>query len=392
MAHPITPKPGAVIIGGHFLSLGAARNLAKRGVPVFLVDDEICVAQFSRCVTRSFRCPSYKDETEFVDYLQRLAGKEGLEGSVLFPSTDESVRILSKHRDTLSEHYRVTTPEWDIIKHLYDKRLTHVLALKQGVPVPWTCNPRSVGELAASGIEYPVVLKSAISTHLSAVTKKKAYRADNVKELLTTYERMAAIIDPAEILVQELIPGRAENLYSYFGFFKEGKPSAGYSAKRSRQHPMEFGRASTFAVTVNLPELEQWSTTLLSGIGYTGLAEVEFMYDTKHARFEFLEVNARIWGWITLADHAGVDLPYIAYAEMVGEEVSGQAFREGAKWMRLTTDIPTVASEMRHGRLTPGDYLRSVWGSQDAVFSFSDPLPFLAELMLIPYYAKHRGF
>jgi D-aspartate ligase len=267
-----------------------------------------------------------------------------------------------------------------------------VLALKQGVPVPWTCNPKSIEELAALGIEFPVVLKPAISTHLSAVTKKTAYRANNLKELLATYQKMAAIMDPAEILVQELIPGRAENLYSYFGFFKCGKPSAGYSARRSRQHPMEFGRASTFAFTVNLPELEEWATKLLSGIGYTGLAEVEFMYDPKHARFEFLEVNARIWGWITLAIHAGVDLPYLAYADTIGEEVSAKPFREGAKWMRLTTDIPTVATEMRHGRLTPGDYFRSVWGSQDAVFSFSDPLPFLAELMLIPYYARHRGF
>jgi D-aspartate ligase len=388
----LTRKPGAVIIGGHFLSLGAARNLAKHGVPVYLVDEEICVAQFSRHVQRSFRCPGYEDETGFVEYLQGLAGIMGLEGGVLFPSTDESMRILSQHRNTLSEHFRVTSPDWDTVKHLYDKRLTNLLAQKQGVPVPWTCNPRGIEELAGPGIEYPVVVKPAISTHLTAQTKKKAYRADNFRELQSTYKGMAAIMDPAEILVQELVPGRAENLYSYFGFFEGGKPSAGYSARRLRQHPMEFGRASTYAITVNLPELEALAAKLLSGIGYTGLAEIEFMYNPKHSRFELLEVNARIWGWITLAVHAGVDLPYIAYAYMVGEQVSGQAFREGVKWMRLTTDIPTAAAEIRHGRLKPGDYLRSIWGSRDAVFSIDDPIPFLAELMLIPYYARHRGF
>ena len=383
---------GAVIIGGHFLSLGFARNLAKHDVAVYLVDDEICVAQFSRHVKRCFRFRADGDENLFVDYLSKLALKERLEGSVLFPSTDESLRILSKHRSELNTHYRVSTPEWDVVKYLYDKRLTHQLAIQQGIPIPATFNPGSVQELTSLGIEFPVILKPAISRHLSAATKKKAYRADNEKELIAQYEKMASILGPEEILVQELVPGRAQNLYSYFGYFKEGKPLAGYSAKRSRQHPMDFGRASTFAVTVNLPELEALATKLLSGINYTGLAEVEFMFDPKHVRFELLEVNARIWGWITLAIHAGVDLPHIAYADMVGEEIPTGPFREGAKWMRLTTDIPTAAKEMREGRLGLRDYLRSVRGSQDAVFSFSDPLPFLAELMLIPYYAKHRGF
>jgi len=279
-----------------------------------------------------------------------------------------------------------------VVQFLYDKRFTHRLALQQQVPIPETCNPTSVTDLESLGMEFPVVLKPAISTHLSSVTKKKAYLANDKSDLMSIYHLMASIMDPAEILVQEFIPGRAENLYSYFGLFREGKPVAGYAAKRPRQHPMDFGRASTFAVTCNILELETLATQLLSGIGYSGLAEVEFMYDPKHARFEFLEVNPRIWGWHTLAIYAGVDLPYLAYAGAIGEKCTMGAFREGVKWMRLTTDLPTVATEMWHGRLTLGEYLRSVWGSHDAVFSLSDPLPFIMDFLLVPYYAKHRGF
>lgn len=392
MAQARNGRPGAVIIGGHFLSLGAARNLAKHGVPVYIADHEICVSQFSRHVKGCFRCPPPKEEARFVEFLQRTASGMPLAGCVLFPSTDESVRLLSQYRDRLSEHYLVTTPGWDVIKFLYDKRLTHRLALQQGVPIPETHNPTSKDEVASLGMEFPVVLKPAISTHLSSVTKKKAYRADDMAELIRIYDTMAAIMDPAEILIQEFIPGRAENLYSYFGLFRDGQPVAGYAAKRPRQHPMDFGRASTFAVTVNLPELETQATKLLSGIGYSGLAEVEFMYDPKHDRYEFLEVNPRIWGWHTLAIYAGVDLPYLAYADTIGERFTVEPFREGVKWMRLTTDIPTVTTEMWHGRLTLGEYLRSVWGSTDAVFSFSDPLPFIMDFLLVPYYAKHRGF
>ncbi|MFQ5854687.1 MAG: ATP-grasp domain-containing protein [Anaerolineae bacterium] len=386
-------RPGAVIVGGHFLSLGAARNLAKHDVPVCILDSGVCVAQFSRHVKRFFKCPPADDEARFVEYLLRIAAETNLNGWVLFPSTDECVKIFAQHWERLSEHYLVTTPPWDVVKFVYDKRLTHRLATEQGVPVPETRNPGSVDDLVSLNLDFPVVLKPAITPNFVPFTKKKAYRANDMQELINLYEMMAAIIDPSEILIQELIPGRAENLFSFFGLFRDGEPVVGFSARRPRQHPMDFGRASTLAETVNIPELETLATKFLWGIGYSGLAEVEFMYDPQHARFELLEVNPRIWGWHTIAVRAGVDLPYLAYAEAVGEEVTTGPFREGVKWVRLLTDIPTVAREVWHGNLTIRDYLQSMRGSKEfAVFSLSDPLPFFVEFFLIPYYTKQRGF
>jgi len=386
-------SPGAVIVGGDFLSLGAARSLAKNGIPVHILDNGLCVAQFSRHVRRFFRCPPTSEEAEFVYFLLQLAMKANLSGCVLFPSDDECVRIFAQHRERLSERYFVTTPPWDVVKFLYDKRLTHQLAMQQGVPIPETHNPGCVDDLVSLNLDFPVVLKPAISTHLSSVTKKKAYRANDMQELVSFYEMMAAIMDPSEILIQELIPGRAENLFSFVGFFKDGVTVAGMSARRPRQHPMEFGRASTFVESVNVPELERLATQLLQGIGYSGLAEVEFMYDQKDERFEFLEVNPRIWGWHTIAIRAGLDLPYIAYADAVGKEFKVGPVREGVKWVRLVTDIPTAALEILAGRLTVRQYLASMFGDTEfAVLWLSDPLPFVADLFLVPYQIKHRGF
>jgi len=382
-----------VIVGGHFLSLGAARNLAKHGVPVYILDSGVCVAQFSRHVRRFFKGPPTSDEAGFVDFLLQLAVKANLSGCVLFPSNDEGVRIFAQHRERLSEHYLVTTPPWDVVKFVYDKRLTCHLAKEREIPIPETYNPGSVDDLVALNLDFPLVLKPAINTRLMSVTRKKAYRADDMQELIRIYEMMAGIIDPSQILIQELIPGRAENLFSFVGFFKDGTPVAGLSARRPRQHPMELGRASTFVETVDVPELEVLATKLLGGIGYSGLAEVEFMYDPKHARFELLEVNPRIWGWHTIAIRAGVDLPFLAYADAVGKEITVGPVREGVKWVRLVTDVPTAVQEILVGRLTVRQYLASMAGDTEfALLSLSDPLPFVADILLIPYYMKHRGF
>ncbi len=387
-------SPGAVILGGSFHSLGAARNLAKHGVPVCVLDSGVCVAQFSRSVRRFLKCPSADDEARFVEFLVRIAAERNMNDWVLFPSTDEHVRILAQHRERLSEHYLVTTPPWEVVKFLYDKRLTHRLAEERQVPVPETYNPDNVDDLDSLSLDFPVVLKPAISKHFMSVTKKKAYRANNKEELVDLYERMAGVINPFEILIQELIPGRAENLFSFVGFFKDGVPVAGLSARRPRQHPMEFGRASTFVETVNVPELETLATKFLTGIAFSGLAEVEFMYDQKDARFELLEVNPRIWGWHTIAIHAGLDLPYLAYADAIGQEVAVGPLREGVKWIRLVTDIPTAIPEILSGRLAMRQYLASMSGDIGfAVLSLSDPLPFMADLFLGPYnYLKSRGF
>jgi len=387
-------NPGAVIVGGSFHSLGAARNLAKHGVPVHILDSGACVAQFSRSVKRFLKCPSVDDEAGFVRFLVQHAAERNTEGWVLFPSNDEHVRILAQHRERLSEHYLVTTPPWDVVKFLYDKGLTHRLAQERGVPVPETYNPDTADDLVSLKLDFPVVLKPAISKRFMSATRKKAYRANDMQELINLYGRMAGIIDPSEILIQELIPGRAENLFSFVGFFKDGVPVAGLSARRPRQHPMEFGRASTHVESVDLPELEMLATQFLKGIAFSGLAEVEFMYDQKDARFELLEVNPRIWGWHTIAIHAGLDLPYLAYADAMGQEVAVGPLREGVKWVRLVTDIPTAIPEILSGRLAMRQYLASMSGDIGfAVLSLNDPLPFIADLFLGPYnYLKSGGF
>jgi predicted ATP-grasp superfamily ATP-dependent carboligase len=382
-----------LIIGGHYLSLGAARNLACNGIPVCIVDSEVCVAQFSRCVRQTFRSPPVDDDAAFVSFLCRLARQAGLHGWVVFASTDQAVRVLAQHHERLGQIYRLTTPGWDIVRHFYDKRLTQRLAVAQGVPAPETANPGSETALAALSLEFPVVLKPAITTHLSSVTKKKAYRADNPSELLERFRLMAAIMDPAEILVQELIPGRAENLYSFGGLFQDGRPVAGVAACRPRQHPMEFGRASTLVETIDCPELAALAGQLLAGSGYSGLAEVEFMFNPRHSRFELLEVNARIWGWQSIARRAGVNLPYLTFAQALGQAAMPGVPEVGVKWVRLITDIPTACGEMRARRLTLRQYLCSLAGKKEfAVLAASDPLPFLMEFLLIPYYAKRRGF
>ena len=65
----ISPKVGAVVVGGDFHGLGIMRSLGSRGVPVCVVDDEYSIGRFSRYATHSVRAPNLRDERETVDFL-----------------------------------------------------------------------------------------------------------------------------------------------------------------------------------------------------------------------------------------------------------------------------------------------------------------------------------
>ena len=339
------------------------------------------------------RCPSVKQEAIFFGFLKDLARKEGLEGWIVYPNDDETVRFLAKYKKQLEEYYTIPTPPWDVVKFAYEKRLTYQLAEKSGIAIPQTFYPRNVEELEQLDIEFPVIIKPSVKEPFYSKTRKKAIRADNRRELVEEFRKASLVVDSAELMVQEFVPGGPDRLFSVGSLYKDGEFLGKVVARRARQHPMDFGHATTYAETVDIPELEEIARKILGAMGYYGLSEVEFMLDPRDGRYKLIEVNARPWGWHTLAIAAGVDLPYLLYQDMLGINVKQNGFAKDAKWIRLVTDIPTAIGEVLKGRMKVSDYFNSLKGKkQFAALSVTDPLPFIVELLMLPYLWKKRGF
>jgi D-aspartate ligase len=384
---------GAVILGGDYQGLGIARSLGRRGVPVCVIDDERSIARFSRYTTHNVHVRSLKGEEETVAALEAIGHRLDLRGWVLYPTREETVVAFSRQRERLAELFRVPTPGWETIRWAWDKRNTYPLAEELGIPVPRTWYPRSVEELDAVDGQLPLVIKPAIKENFVYATKAKAWRVDSRKQLRELYLKAAELTDAGEVMVQELIPGDGRHQFAYGAFFKDGRAIGSMVARRGRQHPPDFGRASTFAETVELPLLERLSERFLRHIDYYGLVEVEFKRDPRDGAFKLLDVNARTWGYHTLGHRAGVDFPYLLFADQVSEAVQECRTEPGVGWVRMLTDLPTVAVEIAGGRLTVREYVRSLRRvDTEAVFARDDPLPGLVECLLVPYLSVKRGF
>jgi predicted ATP-grasp superfamily ATP-dependent carboligase len=189
-----------------------------------------------------------------------------------------------------------------------------------------------------------------------------------------------------------MIPGGGESQFAYCAFFKDGAALASMTVRRRRQHPSDFGRASTFVETIELPELEQQSLSFLRAIDYYGLVELEYKRDPRDGRHKLLDVNARTWGYHTLGSAAGVDFPYLLFRDQLGLPVEPIRARPGVRWIRWVTDVPNAVRDIRAGAVRVGEYLRTLRGvDAEAVFSLRDPLPALYEIALLPYLAVKRG-
>lgn len=384
---------GALVIGGNFPGLGIVRSLGRRGIPVCVVDDEISVSRFSRYTSRHVSVPDLLDEPRAIETLLDVGRTFALDGWVLYPTRDETVAAIARYRDQLAERFRVPTPGWDSIQWAWDKRNTYRLAEEIGVPAPRTWSPHNLAELEELDIQLPVAIKPAIKEHFIYATKAKAWRASTRDELRERFLRAAALVEPGEVMVQELIPGDGRQQFAYCAFFKDGQALGSMVAQRRRQHPPEFGRASTLVETIDLPLLEELSERFLRAIDFYGLVELEYKLDPRDGRYKLLDVNARAWGYHTVGWRAGVDFPYMLYADQVGEPVEPYRARPGVRWIRLVTDVPTAAVEIKEGTLDVRSYLRSLRGIHiESVFCREDPLPGIMELGLIPYQAVKRGF
>ncbi len=388
------PIVGALIVGGDYQGLGIVRSLGRRGVPVCVVDDEMSISRFSKYCTNFVRLADLRNERGAVDALIEVGDRLGLRGWVLYPTREELVAAFSRNREQLSRFFRVPTPEWNSVQWAWDKRNTYRLAKELGIPTPSTHYPENIDQLhELDGLTPPFAIKPAIKEHFIYATKAKAWCANSHAELRTLFQKAAKLVGPGEVMVQELIPGGGMQQFAYCAFFRNCEAIGKMVVRRRRQHPLQFGRASTYVETVDIPVLEELSERFLRASNYYGLVELEYKLDPRDGQYKLLDVNARTWGYLSLGPRAGVDFSYMLYADQIGLPVSTCKGQSGIGWVRMTTDLPAAFVALLAGDTDFKSYLRSLRNCNvEAVFSHEDPLPGLAEVLLVPYLALKRGF
>jgi D-aspartate ligase len=294
--------------------LAAIRSLGRAGIPVLAVDHRPSALGFRSRYARAVPAPDPAVEPEtFVETVARQ------EPGVLFPTHDPPLNAIARGQERL-DGFRFPFPAWDVLRRIQDKRSQLEAAAEAGVETPHTRHPQSATEArsAADELGYPVLVKPAEPVGFKRRFGRQAFRVESAAEI----DRAYGDAEEFAPMVQELIPGGDEELYTLGSYLREdGEPLGLFSGRKLVQVPPLVGTCRV-GESVWVQEVVDAGLRLLRALGFHGVSQVEFKRDPRDGRFKLMEVNPRLWQWHGLAAACGVDLTLIAYRDLAGEDVA----------------------------------------------------------------------
>ena len=377
-----------IIIGSHIQALGLARQASRMGVNVVLfIEERTSVARFSNAVHRTVW---FRSLNRLGEYLEPYEDSDTL----LFPTADPYVEYMAEHYDTLKEHFYMGIPTPELVELFCDKRNAYKFCDANGIPHPASCYPENLDDVKrlSAGLTYPVVVKPAVMHSFRKLIGKKAYRCDTPEDLIARCAEIDKKIPISSILIQEFLSGGPKTLYSFGAFAVDGEPKAWVMANRIRQNPMDFGNSTTFAFTCENPELEEVARHILKMTNYTGLAEVEYMYDERTKKYKFMEINTRAWKWHSISTGIGFGFLSEMIHYLNGEPGDFKPEHKDMAWADRLTDATIILKESLKGRMNPIAAIRTcLRPTVRAVWDWRDPLPFLMYVLMSPilYIIRH---
>ncbi len=226
------------------------------------------------------------------------------------------MNAIGGHRQELGDRYLCPFPDQDRLASVQSKREQLERAAAVGVDTPKTAHPRSVDEAlaAADGIGYPLLVKPSNPDGFRRRFQRQAFRCETPQDL----ERAYADAEPFEPMVQELIPGGDDELYTVGSYIAaDGTVLGLFSGRKLRQSPPGVGTCRV-GEAVWVQENVDAAVRLLRAFEFHGVSQVEFKRDPRDGRYKLMEINPRLWLWHGLAAALGVDFARIAYLDLLG--------------------------------------------------------------------------
>lgn len=359
-------------------SLAAVQSLGRAGYPVAALhtqgDGGAPAAFASKYVKKRVTLPCSAKDADYLELLAQVCGSLGEEygaAPVVFPVGAATLAQLAEHREALEGHARFLVSPPAVLEAANDKRRVGELARSLGVPAPkeYPCPGGALPEA------FPVVVKPRCGEKFGLHAEERYRKAYDPAGFRAAWEAMARY-DPQPV-VQELLTGEAVGVSLVMD--EKSRPVSALCHRRVREYPTQGGPSSC-CESVWDGDLVQHAVKLLRGLGFVGLAMVEFKGG------KLLEINPRVWGSFPLTYKCGAPLARDYVRASLGEElplIQGPGYKTGVRMQFVLNDGLACLGYLRQGQ--PGRGLRGLVDLlnprvKDGVFSCDDPRPFFRYL------------
>jgi len=364
--------------GGHG-ALACARTLGRLGVKTYLVTEKgpkaaLKSRYWTKTFTWDFKAPREWSVRFMLDVSEKIGTKP-----ILLAIADSSALFIDENADALAAAYILPRPAPGALKTLTNKWDMAAAARTYGIPAPQAAYPTSRADVMKylETAKFPIVMKGVDQLLPQAKWKKIVH---DVHELLEKYDAASAN-GPANLMLQEYIPGGDDTVWMCNAYFGEGsKCRAIFSGRKIRQTPPHAGIA-TLAVCEHNDQVEQQTRRFMQAVGFEGCVGIGYRYDARDGQYKVLDVNPRISGVFRLFESTNhMDVVRIGYLDLTGQTVPQTSLAVGRKWM-IEEDWFTAITYAQAGELSLRQWLASVRGIKETHWFAPDDLaPFFTWL------------
>jgi predicted ATP-grasp superfamily ATP-dependent carboligase len=382
----------AIVLCNTVTGIATVRALAECGVEVhaclFRPEDPL---HHSRYATK-IRCYHLQNDEPglvrfLIQYARNLGGRP-----VLLPTGDAHALLLAKHSTELEPYCRTWLLPHAELARVVNKTSLYQAAQAAGVPIIPSLSTPTLPELIewVRSNDGPYILKPSYEGIASCKLSGKNLVLEGREQLLSYVRTHGA----ESLVIQRMIRGGDGNIFDCYGLCdRDGRVVSLTTHYRIRQYPPDFGATSMGEIPAPLPSAsEQFlfaaTERLFKGVRFHGIFGIEWLRDEKSGAFYLIDFNARPFLTIGHLRDCGVNLPLLAYRDLMGESLSDVDPRPVAKrkrWIYMTKDLDTFRmlrpTARRIGLLS---WLMSVASCRSyAYLSLRDPMPGMHSIVRI---------
>ncbi len=355
------PQPKTILVSGGKMTkaLQLARSFSRAGHRVVLVESAkywLTGHRFSRAVDAFYTVPN-PEADGYADALVDIVRAEGVDVYVPVCSPTASY-FDARAKRVLSQHCEVVHLDETQVNRLDDKYAFSVTASSLGLLVPESyriTDRRQVLDFDFTRHDQKFILKS--------IAYDPVRRLDLTQLPCETPEQTAAFVN--SLPISEANPWIMQE-------FIRGDEYCTHSTVRDGHVQLHCCCASSaFQVNyemVDKPEIETWVREFVGPLGLTGQVSLDFI-QAEDSRPYAIECNPRTHSAITMFhDHPGVAAAYLEKGLPTVEPLPSS---RPTYW--LYHELWRCVRQPR----TAVSRIKIIFGGKDAIFDWSDPLPFL---------------
>jgi predicted ATP-grasp superfamily ATP-dependent carboligase len=248
--------------------------------------------------------------------------------------------LIARNQKQLERVFRFVIAEPALVENLVNKAKFQELAEQLNLPVPATRQIHSsLKNLDRIDLRFPVVIKP-VQNRLSWETiggRRKALLIESPEGLRKLLPQLASV--GIDLLIQEAILGPESSIESYHVYVDQlGTVVAEFTGRKIRTFPVSCGH-STALETTDAPDVRALGREIVRKLNLRGVAKIDFKRGQEGTLY-LLEVNPRFNLWHHLGAVAGVNLPALVYADLMGlPRSTNLVARSGVRWSKLWSDM-----------------------------------------------------